>query len=81
MTMPTSMASAAAGCDRAQRQDSVRSLATNSGDEGLCLISDAETNGGVLQRFTIGPDGALSRSDQVKIDTGIGLPPHKIGEF
>jgi hypothetical protein len=36
---------------------------------------------GVLQRFTIGPDGAVSPRDQVKIDTGIGLPPHNIGEF
>ncbi|HVW30598.1 MAG TPA: hypothetical protein VHC69_34820 [Polyangiaceae bacterium] len=49
--------------------------------QGLCLVSDAETNGGVLQRFTIGANGAVSLKDQVKVDTGLGLPPHNIGEF
>jgi hypothetical protein len=49
--------------------------------DGVCLVADAETDGGVLQRFALGPDGALQATGTLRSDAASGLPPRAIGLF
>lgn len=46
-----------------------------------CLVADAETEGGVLEQFTVGDDGAVSLARRFKVDPTIGLPPRNLGRY
>lgn len=49
--------------------------------DGVCLVADAETDGGVLQRFAIDADGSLQITGTLQPDAASGLPPRTIGVF
>lgn len=46
-----------------------------------CFIADAETQGGVVHRFEVTPEGGLVNPTQVVIDADLGLPPRYLGRF
>ena len=48
---------------------------------GVCLLADAETDGGVLHRFEVDAAGALVNGALIKIERGIGLPPRYIESY
>lgn len=48
---------------------------------GVCLLADAETDGGVLHRFDVDAAGALVNGTLVEIERGIGLPPRYIESY
>lgn len=47
----------------------------------VCFLADATRDGGVLHRFSVGPDGTLGTREQVVVDREIGLPPRNLGWF
>lgn len=49
--------------------------------DSVCLVADAETEGGVVHRLSIGSQGEVSVVGRVKPDTGSGLPPRWIGTY
>lgn len=49
--------------------------------ELVCLVTDAETDGGVVQRLRLNADGALQDVQTLKADRRLGLPPRYLGEF
>jgi hypothetical protein len=49
--------------------------------DGVCLVADAETEGGVLHRLALSPDGALRVTGTLQPDAASGLPPRTIGVF
>lgn len=49
--------------------------------DGVCLVADAETDGGVLHRLALSADGALRVTGTVQPDAASGLPPRAIGVF
>jgi hypothetical protein len=49
--------------------------------EWVCMLADAETEGGVVHRFEFDPQSELSTASMVKLDTGVGLPPRGLGRF
>jgi len=46
-----------------------------------CLVTDAETDGGVLEQFTVASDGTVSLARRFKVDPAIGLPPRNLGRY
>jgi hypothetical protein len=48
---------------------------------GVCLVADASRNGGVVHRYTVSAEGAVSDASTIKVETRIGLPPRYIGRF
>jgi hypothetical protein len=50
-------------------------------NEGACFVADAETNGGVVHRFEIRPDGSLHADSLIQVDRTTGLPPRYLGTF
>jgi hypothetical protein len=46
-----------------------------------CFMADAETRGGVVQRFPLEPDGSLGESRAFEVERRIGLPPRYLGRF
>lgn len=49
--------------------------------DGVCLVADAETDGGVLHRLGLDADGALRVTGTLQPDAASGLPPRTIGVF
>lgn len=49
--------------------------------DGVCLVADAEADGGVLHRVTLEPGGGVRASGSVRPDPMSGLPPRAIGVF
>jgi hypothetical protein len=49
--------------------------------DGVCLVADAESDGGVLHRLALDPDGAVRVTGTVQPDPASGLPPRSIGAF
>jgi hypothetical protein len=49
--------------------------------DGVCLVADAETDGGVLHQLALDPDATLRITGSVKPDSASGLPPRSIGVF
>lgn len=47
----------------------------------VCLLTDAETDGGVLHRFQIAEDGVLEAMDNVVLERDIGLSPRSLGMY
>jgi hypothetical protein len=47
---------------------------------GTCFVTDAATDGGVLQRFLAGA-GAIKLDSPLRVETEIGLPPRYLGRF
>lgn len=47
----------------------------------VCLLADAETDGGVLHRFEVDAAGTLVNGTLVEIERGIGLPPRYIESY
>jgi hypothetical protein len=47
----------------------------------VCLVADAEAEGGVVHRLSIGPQGELRVEGRVKPDAASGLPPRSIGTY
>ena len=47
---------------------------------GVCFITDAARDGGVVHRFAVGEDG-LSLDQAITLDTSLGLPPRLLGWF
>lgn len=47
----------------------------------ICLLADAETDGGVLHRFDVDAAGALVNGSLLEIERGIGLPPRYIESY
>ena len=47
---------------------------------GVCFITDAARDGGVVHRFEVGTDG-LSLDQAITLDTSLGLPPRLLGWF
>jgi hypothetical protein len=48
---------------------------------GACFLADAETRGGVVQRFPIGRGGVLGAPEAFEVEGVIGLPPRYLGRF
>jgi hypothetical protein len=46
----------------------------------VCLVADAERQGGVVHRFEVTPEGVTGRRT-IKVETSIGLPPRQLGQF
>jgi hypothetical protein len=49
--------------------------------EQVCLLADAETNGGVLTRFDVANDGSLVNAVSEAPNPELGLPPRYLGAF
>jgi hypothetical protein len=49
--------------------------------DGVCLVADASTDGGVLQRLTLDADGDIQLTGTLQPDAASGLPPRTIGVF
>jgi hypothetical protein len=47
----------------------------------VCLLADAETDGGVLHRFDVDASGALVDGTLIELERGIGLPPRYIESY
>ena len=47
----------------------------------VCLLADAETDGGVLHRFDVDAAGALVDGTLIEVERGIGLPPRYIESY
>lgn len=47
----------------------------------VCLLADAETDGGVLHRFDVDATGALLNGTLLEVERGIGLPPRYIETY
>lgn len=48
---------------------------------GVCFLADAETGGGVVQRFVVDQDGRIGEPQAFEVERGIGLPPRYLGRF
>lgn len=48
--------------------------------EGTCVLTDAETDKGVLRLLEI-DDGEVEVASQIRIEDGVGLPPRYLGKF
>lgn len=47
---------------------------------GVCFLTDAGTDGGVMHRFTV-EGGALTLDRAIRVEREIGFPPRYIGQF
>lgn len=50
-------------------------------EDALCLVADAETDGGVVQRVSIDTDGEVEDPTPIEIDSSSGLPPRSFGAY
>lgn len=48
---------------------------------GTCVLSDAESEGGVLRRFEVASDGSVSELGQIATNPELGLPPRYLGAY
>lgn len=46
-----------------------------------CLVTDAETDGGVLEQLSVASDGTVSLARRFEVDPTIGLPPRNLGRY
>lgn len=47
---------------------------------GVCVVADANTDGGVVHRYEVDADGNTDHV-AIKVETSIGLPPRSFGRF
>jgi hypothetical protein len=48
---------------------------------GVCVLADAENEGGLLRRFTVSGDGSLTEVGGVAPNPELGLPPRYLGAY
>lgn len=48
---------------------------------GLCLLADAELDGGSVRVLSVAPDGAILATGSVRPNPSLGLPPRYLGAY